>query len=113
MAMVRKSRPNRESNDLAEAVVLLKAPVDGGTPVASESRAAAESVLAKVSEETGIIPDASSVFDALHSFSVRAPRRFIDALAHADGVAQVLPNWTPGSALIEPVEKSRVKMPDA
>jgi hypothetical protein len=91
--------------------VLLKPPLGGGTPVAAESRAAAELVLAKVSEATGLSPDASSVFDGLHCFSVRAPKRFIDALALADGVAQVLPNQTPGSALIEPVDKSRVKLP--
>ena len=54
MATIKKSPRNRTaasgSDDLAEAVVMLKAPAGGGTPEPAESRAVAESVLAKVSK---------------------------------------------------------------
>ena len=71
----------------------------------------AASVLSKVTSETGLSPDASTVFENMHSFSVRAPKQFVDALAHADDVAQVLPNKLPGSPLIKPVKKIPVKLP--
>lgn len=97
---------------IAEAVVLLRAKADGSTPLPAESRAMAETVLNAVSKTTGLLPEASTIFDSLHSFSVRAPKAFVDALCNAPQVAQVLPNKVKGSMLIEPVAKKSVNLPE-
>ena len=98
-------------NDLVEAVVLLRSPADGSVPAPAQSKAMAAAVLSQVARETGGGPQASTVFENMHSFSVRASRQFVTALAHADDVAQVLPNAVHGPALIEPVDATPVKLP--
>lgn len=96
---------------LVDAVVMLRPPSGGSAPAPAQSRALAASVLSKAAKETGLRPDASTVFDNLHSFSVRAPKKFVEALQRASEVAQVVPNALPGSALIEPVKRTPVKLP--
>jgi hypothetical protein len=96
---------------LIEAVVLLQPPADGSLPDPAQSKAMAKVVLSNVEKQTGLSPDASTVFENMHSFSVRASKQFMDALARADGVAQMLPNAMPGSGMIEPVKKTPVKLP--
>ena len=107
----KRAKAGRAQSDLVEAVVLLRSPADGSVPAPAQSKAMAASVLSRAAEQTGISPDASTVFENMHSFSVRASRSFVTALARADDVAQVLPNATPGSALIEPVKEAPVKLP--
>ena len=97
--------------ELVEAVVLLRSPADGSVPAPAQSKAMAASVLSRAAKETGADPDASTVFENMHSFSVRASRQFMTALARADDVAQVLPNATAGPALIEPVDEAPAKLP--
>ena len=104
-------KPTRAAPDFVDAVVMLRSPADGTTPASAQSKALATSVLSKAAIETGLSPDQSTVFENLHSFSVRAPKRFVDALARSDDVAQVVPNTMPRSALIEPVKKTTVKLP--
>lgn len=107
----RKSKGVSIAEDLIEAVVMLRAPSSGRPPAPAASKAIAESVLAKVASETGLSPTASTVFENMHSFSVCAPQRFLDAIAREDEVAQVLPNELAQSPLIEPVKKAPVKLP--
>lgn len=94
-----------------EVVVMLELGAQGGAPTPSQSRKQAADVLAAAATRSGCSPLASTVFDALHSVSVRAPRPFIEALRNTQGVAQVVANQLPASALIEPVKKRRLKLP--
>jgi hypothetical protein len=99
------------TSDLVDAVVLLCTPKDASTPSAADTRALAKSVLEEVARETGLNANASTVFENLHSFSVRAPQQFVNAIARLDTVRQVLPNVMSDSAVIEPVKRIPVKLP--
>ena len=115
MTKARAARPTRGAKTaprgLVDAVVLLRPPKGGGAPAPAQSRALAASVLSRAAKETGLQADASTVFDNLHSFSVRAPKRFVEALERATEVAQVVPNTLSQSPLIEPVKRTPVKLP--
>ncbi len=63
-----------ESPAMEEAMVVLR-PLHGtDAPDPAVTRRIAETVLNDVQQQTGVKPDASNVFEQLHSFSVRAPR---------------------------------------
>ncbi len=99
------------TSDLVDAVVLLRSPKDGSVPSAADSRAMATFVLENAARETGLAASASTVFENLHSFSVRAPQRFVEAIEGFEAVKQVLPNVMAGTAVIEPVKKEPVMLP--
>jgi hypothetical protein len=101
--------PSR-STQLLDAVVTLT-PRGKRAPTPAQTRQLAKSVLSHVASSTGIEPESSNVFEHLHSFSVRAPRPFLDALARTEGVARVVPNEMKDSALIKPVKRAPVKLP--
>jgi hypothetical protein len=104
--------PGSADESLVEAVVFLR-PVQGlQAPDPAATREAAQAVLDAAQKDTGIVPDAFNVFDQLHSFSVRAPARFIQALEGARGVATVSRNELPESPLIKPVSRRNVGLPD-
>ena len=96
---------------LEEAVVLLRNDATGSVPLPKESVRLAKAALVKAAKASGMSASASTIFDAMNSFSVRAPKPFIDALRSVDEVAKVLSNQTSDSALIEPVKRSRVTLP--
>lgn len=105
-------RGKSEREQLVEAVVLLQPKRDGSTPLPEESRAMMQRALSAAAEATSLSPAASAVFDSLHSFSVRAPKAFVDALSRLPEVAQVLPNEPGASPVIEPVQKRPIKLPE-
>lgn len=104
--------PTATENALLEAVVILRPVRRSGAPAPAATREAARTVLENVQKQTGLAPEAVNVFDQLHSFSVRAPARFIQALSSAKGVATVTANELPESALISPVKRRIIKLPD-
>ena len=94
---------------LVDVVVVLRPPSDDSAPTPAQSKKIAAAVLRNASRETGLTPAASTIFENLHSFSVRATTPFVDALARSAEVAEVLSNSdTP--ELIQPVKKSRVHL---
>ena len=95
--------------DLVEAVVFLRQPKGKGVPAPEVSRAQAARALQQARAASGLEPQATVVFDAMHSLSMRAAQPFIDALAHGAEVAQVVPNRSGSSPLIRPVKKSELK----
>lgn len=95
---------------LVEAVAFLKAPRGRAFPAPEESRAAAQRALGQARTATGLEPDAAVVFDKLNSLSVRAPQRFVAALAEAADVAHVQANQLQGPVLIAPVKKKQIKL---
>jgi zona occludens toxin (predicted ATPase) len=95
------------TSPLVDVVVVLRRPSDDSVPTPAQSKKIATAVLRNASRETGLTPAASTIFENLHSFSVRATTQFVDALSHSREVDQVLSNSdTP--ELIRPVKKSRV-----
>ena len=111
MARSEKRRSSR-SQPLVEAVFVLRPKADGSVPPEEESHAMAQRALSAAADATGLEPSASVVFDSLHSFSVRAPKAFVEALARLPEVAKVLSNELKESPLVEPVEKKPIKMPE-
>ncbi len=106
------SAPQKETaSGFEEAVVLLRPCARGSVPTPKESVRLAKVALDKAARASGMSANASTIFDAMHSFSVRAPKPFIDALRSVQEVAQVLPNQLQSSPLIEPVKRSRVTLP--
>ncbi len=88
-------------------------PIEGTVaPDPTTTRSMAEGALQKARAETGLQAEATNIMDQMHSFSVRAPQEFIDALSKAPQVARVLPNEASGSAFIAPVRKRSVQLPD-
>ncbi len=100
------------SVDLVEAVVLLRSPTDGHALTPTQSRAMAESVLVKASVASGTDPESSTIFGNIHSFSLRASRNFLAAIAQNEDVERVLPNAIEGSGVIEPIKMSEIRLPD-
>ncbi|CAN7395837.1 hypothetical protein LJR289_002382 [Pseudoduganella sp. LjRoot289] len=90
---------------LVEAVVVLRPLAGDSLPSPAQSKKMASAVLHSATEKTGLQPASSSIFENLHSFSVRASTEFIDALARCKEVAQVLPNDAAAPELIAPVRK--------
>lgn len=90
---------------LVEAVVVLRPLDDDSLPSPAQSKKMASAVLRSATEKTGLKPSASSVFEHLNSFSVRASTEFIEAVARCKEVAQVLPNDAAVPELIAPVRK--------
>ena len=97
---------------MKEAVVLLRPLENSAAPNPAISRSIAEAVLRQTSSETGLRPELVNIMDQLHSFTVRAPQTFIDALSQAPQVASIIMNEPSGSAFIEPVRRRRVHLPD-
>ena len=64
-----------------------------------------QAVLDAVQASTGSAPADWVVFDGLDAFSLRAPAGFVEALSRRAEVAQVMPDGSAGSAMIEPVAK--------
>ena len=91
--------------------MLLRNDATGSVPLPKESVRLAKAALVKAAKASGMSASASTIFDAMNSFSVRAPKPFIDALRSVDEVAQVVTNQAPDSALIQPVKRSRVTLP--
>lgn len=106
----KQAKPRQSAGGLVEAVVLLRPARGGRLPTPEESKAAAHSVLEKASKSTGLKPDASTVFESMNSFSVRAPQALIDAIAQDAAVSEIVPNELPESPLIQPVKKKYVKL---
>lgn len=98
---------------LVEAVVLLHPLAGGKIPSPAQSRLTADSVLQSAIRETGLHPEGSAIFDNLNAFSVRAEKPFLDAIARAKEVAQVLPNASPSLGLIAPIERDAGKVAKA
>ena len=96
---------------LVDVVVVLK-PSAGGRPLAaSQSKKMVKTVIDRVQNATGLLAEATTVFENLGSFAVRAPKRFVDTLKREKEVAQVIPNKNRESAFIAPIRKRPVTMP--
>ena len=94
-----------------EAVVVLRPPAGGAPPTPDDTRRAAELVLGRARQQTGVSPEATTVLEQMHAFSVRAPQAFLDALSESSEVDQVLGERNE-SAYIPPVGKRSVILPD-
>jgi len=97
---------------MPEAVVMLRPIAGQAAPDPESTRRMAQAVLTDAEAQTGLRPEATNVMDQLHSFSIRAPQSFIDALSKSKQVAQVLANESSESAFIEPVRKRSVRLPE-
>ena len=90
---------------MVDVVVLLRPLSDDVLPTPAQSKKIVTAVLRNASKETGLQPASSAVFEHLNSFSMRASARFIDAVARAQEVAQVLANDIEVPTLIASVRK--------
>lgn len=102
--MVTKLKP-----DLVDAVVMLRPHADNRLPTPSESKQIASSVLRHATQETGLEPASSTIFENMNSFCVRAASEFVDAIARSASVAEVVPNEQ-APLLIAPVKRRSVKI---
>jgi hypothetical protein len=102
------TRGGKTAAPMVEAVVVLRPLDNDSLPSPAQSRKMASTALRNATQETGLQAEASSVFEHLNSFSVRASTEFIDALARCKEVAQVLLNDTEAPELIAPISKRPV-----
>lgn len=96
--------------NLVEAVVLLHPLAGGQVPTPAQSKLTAHRVLQGAIQETGLQPDASAIFENLNSFSIRAEKPLLDAIARAKEVSQVLPNEMPPSGPIASLKHNTDKL---
>jgi hypothetical protein len=96
---------------LCEATVILRPVVGQIVPAPEATRRMAHDVLKQAEAESGVTPQISNILENLHSFTVFAPRKFVEAVANSQNVAQVVYSATE-SALIQPVGGRVVRLPD-
>ena len=94
---------------MVEVVVILRPPSQKSGPTPAQSKKMATAILRHASQETGLKPVASTIFENMHSFSVKAAKRYVEALAKSGEVAKILTNNSEVPELISPVEVSRVE----
>lgn len=110
-AKISHSAPSDSTGDgLVEAVVILRTHGNGILPTPAESTRTAQSVLERAYATTGLHPEASTVVARINSFSVRAPRQFVDAISRSDDVERVMDNEGNGIGLIAPIEEGPVTL---
>jgi hypothetical protein len=110
-AKISNSAPFDSADDgVVEAVVMLRAHGNGKLPTPAESTRTAENVLESASVTTGLHPEALTVLANINSFSVRAPRQFVDAISRSNDVESVMDNEGNGIGLIAPMDERPVTL---
>ncbi len=95
-----------------EAVVLLRPVAGEKKPMPDSTRRMAEDVLRQAEVQSGIAPEQVNIMDQMHSFAVRAQSKYIDALSGLRQVERVITDKDPSLALISPVRKRSIRLPE-
>ncbi|MET0266370.1 MAG: hypothetical protein ABW202_12195 [Duganella sp.] len=95
---------------LLDAVVMLHPADKDQLPTPDQCQQLANHVLQCAAQDSGQQASASTVFEHLNSFSVRAPSQFIDAIARSKDVMQVMTNEADSPSLVAPVSERSIEL---